>query len=171
MPTQLLRSSTTHGRIFVVRISPVKKQRNTSTSVSSLSRLIIPMVVIPWLSSGVLTSERWRTGASPASTTMHKPSAHDVGRKFDGKASECLMRDLLKTTDDVGVPGAKTEEYLAAPANASKIFKQHGKHAVLYHIPAHRRAAEHRDRDKLVLLELYVFCERQQKYQVSWSVY
>eukprot|EP00035_Acanthoeca_spectabilis_P004126 m.99073 g.99073 ORF g.99073 m.99073 type:complete len:381 (+) comp12449_c0_seq2:255-1397(+) len=85
----------------------------------------------------------------------YEPLAPDVN-KTDGKAFERLVRDLLKTTDDVGVHRAATESYLAPPSFASKIFKQQGMHAVLYHkpthsyrfySPAHRRAAQRRFAD------------------------
>lgn len=64
---------------------------------------------------------------------------------------ERLILDLLSTTDEIGVPEERTEDYLGRPAVASKAFSQKGMRAVLFHLPtrtyrfyspAHRRAAE-----------------------------
>ena len=60
-----------------------------------------------------------------------------------------LTCELLKTTDDVGVPSSATGDYLAPPDTVVEAFKKH--HAMVYHSPsrayrffspAHRHAAQ-----------------------------
>lgn len=81
----------------------------------------------------------------------YRPTSPEVACA-DGRAFERLVSELLKHGEE-GVPRATTVEYLASPADVSKVLREH--HAVLYHMtsdtyrfysPAHRRAAERRCR-------------------------